>query len=220
MSFKQSIRSKQIMIASLLFSIRGMAQDSDRPLQQPPIPVEVFAGHRALSYQHVVSKNVFKDKFNFFNVTSFDAEYDQNSNNVFLISSLFSYNLGKQFSIGLGGEIQRPGALVIAGIQYALISKRFLVVIFPSVNLNGQKQYSQFTLVEYRSGINSRINFYFRTQVLLTTDFQDYNRGYQQFRMGLQLKNMLFGLAATFDQFDSNTITTTNYGAFIRMLIF
>ncbi len=188
--------------------------------QQPPIPVEVFGGHRALSYQHVINKNVFDDTFNFFNITSFDAEYKEDPRNVFLISSLFSYNIGKGFSAGIGGEIQRPGAFVIAGAQYAYSTNNFLLVLFPSVNLNGITQYSQFMLLEYRPKVNEKLNGYLKMQFLVTTDFSNYDRGYQQFRFGLQHENIQFGLAGNFDQFNSNEITTSNLGVFVRTLFF
>ncbi|MDN5215845.1 hypothetical protein QQ020_27450 [Fulvivirgaceae bacterium BMA12] len=187
---------------------------------QPPIPVEVFAGHRALYYQHVMNKYVFKNKFNFFNVSSFDAEYKSNANNVFLISSLFSYNIGKGFSVGLGGEIQRPGAAAIVGAQYAYKSARWLIAVVSSVNITGETEYSQFTLLEYRQPVSENLKVYFRMQMLVSTDFHRYNRGYQQFRLGSQLKDVQFGLAANFDQFDASAIKTTNYGIFLRTLIF
>ena len=202
---------------------QGMANSKrsfNEYVPQPPIPVEVFAGHKALSYQHVINKNVFKDKFSFFNVSSFDAEYGENANNVFLISSMFLYNISKGFSAGLGGEIQRPGAVVIAGIQYTYVSENLLIVVVPSVNLTGETEYSQFTLLEYRPRINKKFNGYFRMQFVVSTDFHNYNRGYQQFRLGSQINDIRFGLAASFDQFDSNAITTTNYGVFVRTLIF
>ncbi len=188
--------------------------------QNPPIPVEIFAGNRALSYQHVINKNVFEGRFNFFNITSFDAEYKEEPRNVYLISSMLSYNIGKGFSAGLGGEIQRPGAFVFVGAQYAYATDQLLFVLFPSVNLNGYMQYSQFALLEYRPKINENYRGYFKIQLLVTTDFDNYDRGYQQLRLGLQRQNIQFGLAANFDQFNSNAITTNNFGVFVRALFF
>lgn len=208
----------------LLYPLVGIAQESiansDAIEQQAPIPVELFIGHRALSYQHVLSRNILKEKFNFFNVSAIDAEYGENPKNEFVISSLISYNIGKGFSVGLGGEIQPPGASLIVGAQYAYASKQFLLVIFPSVNLNGPTTYSQFSLLEYRPRINKNLSGYFRTQLVVSTNFEIYDRGYQQFRLGVQLKDLQFGLAANFDQFNSNERTTSNYGLFTRLLIF
>ena len=215
--------SKTMVVIGFLFSLKSLAQDTVQvktEIAQPPVPLEIFTGHEAMSYQHVLNKNLLEGNFNFFNVTGFDAAYEQNENNVFVISSLFSYTIGKGFSAGLGGEIQRPGTFAIAGAQYAYATQRFLLVVFPSVNLNGKTQYSQFTLLEYRPKINEMLNGYIRTQWLLATDFQRYERGYQQFRLGLQIKHVQFGLAANFDQFDSNAITTSNYGVFVRILIY
>ncbi|NMH87242.1 hypothetical protein [Flavivirga algicola] len=188
--------------------------------QQPPLPVEIFGGHRALSYQHVINKKIFEKRFGFFNITTFDAEYKEDPRNVYLISSMFSYNIGKGFSAGLGGEIQRPGAFVYVGAQYAYTTQQLLFVLFPSMNLNGYKQYSQFALLEYRPKLNENYRGYFKMQFLVTTDFHNYDRGYQQFRLGLQRENIQFGLATNFDQFNSNAITTNNFGFFVRTLFF
>lgn len=208
----------------MLFPLRGAAQESitksEKIVEEAPIPVELFIGQRALYYQHVLSKNIFKEKFNFFNVSAIDAEYGKKPNNQFVISSLISYNMGKGFSAGFGGEIQPPGASITAGIQYVYASKEFLLVLFPSVNLNGPIKYSQFSLLEYRPKINKNLSGYFRTQLLISADFEVYDRGYQQFRLGLQIRDIQFGLAVNFDQFNSNERTTSNYGVFIRLLIF
>lgn len=211
-------------LSGILFSIAGFGQGStlDTLSQefQPPIPVELFIGHRALSYQHVFNKNLWKQRINFFNISAIDAEFGENPGNQFVISSFVSYNVGKGFSVGLGGEIQPPGAVMYVGAQYAYASQRFLLVIFPSVNLNGPTQFAQFSLLEYRPSFNEKLSGYFRIQFLVSTDFHVYGRGYQQFRAGLQVRNIQFGLAANFDQFNSNAIKTSNYGLFGRVLIF
>ncbi len=106
------------------------------------------------------------------------------------------------------------------GAQYSYATEKLLLVLFPSVNLNGYKQYSQFALLEYRPKINENYKGYFKMQFLVTTDFHNYDRGYQQFRLGLQRENIQFGLATNFDQFNSNAITTNNFGVFIRTLFF
>lgn len=188
--------------------------------QQPPIPVEFFVGNRAITYQHVLSKNILNNKFNFFNVVSVDAEYKENGNNIFFVESLISYKIAKKFSLGIGGQLQNIGAFAIVGAQFTHATDSFLLVVLPTVNITGKTNYEQFLLLEYRPKINEKTRGYLRTQFLVNTDFANYNRGYQQFRLGLEKKNIQFGLAATFDQFNSSVITTSNYGVFTRYLIF
>jgi len=197
-----------------------MVAIGQEPLPKPktPIPVEVFAGHRALTYQHVLSKDI--GRFNFFNVAAFDAEYGASPKNEFVISSFFSYSLGKGFSVGVGGEIQPPGANFIFGAQYVYASQQWLLVFFPSVTLQPASQFAQLSLLEFRPRISQKIRGYFRAQVLVSTNFITYDRGYQQLRLGVQIKQLQLGLAANFDQFAANTRTTTNYGIFTRLLIF
>jgi len=187
--------------------------------QQPPIPIELFAGNRAITYQHVLNKSILDDKFNFFNVVSFDAEYEENGSKIYVIQSLVSYKITNKFSLGLGGQLQNTGAFTIVGAQFAHATDNFLFVILPTINITGKTNYEQFFLFEYRPKINRKTRAYFRSQFLVNTDFTKYNRGYQQLRLGLEKKNIQFGLAATFDQFNSG-VATSNYGCFIRLLIF
>lgn len=174
-------KSVYIFYMLLLLPVVGMSQDtiskSRSIIIQPPVPVEIFAGNRAISYQHVLSKNVFKNRFNFFNLAAFDAEYDAAPENEFVISSLLAYNIGKGFSIGVGGEIQPPGANFIAGLQYTYATDQFLLVLFPSFTLNKASQFAQFTLLEYRHRLNQRLRGYLRIQGLFSTNFTTYNRG-------------------------------------------
>ncbi|WP_299434536.1 hypothetical protein [uncultured Aquimarina sp.] len=202
-----------VSVFILLFSSKNFAQQS-------PIPVELFAGNRAITYQHVLNKNILDNKFNFFNVVSFDAEYEENGNSIYVVQSLVSYKITNKFSLGIGGQLQNIGAFAIVGVQFAHATDNFLLVILPTVTITGKTNYEQFLLLEYRPKINEKIRGYFRTQFLVNTDFTKYNRGYQQLRLGLEKKNIQFGLAATFDQFNSSTITTSNYGVFTRLLVF
>ena len=187
---------------------------------QAPIPIELFAGNRSINYQHIVNKEMFENKVRFFNVTSFESEYNQNENYQFFTSSLLFYNLSKRFSLGMGGEVKRSGVFPVIGSQYTYLSKKIVVVVFPTVNLNGNTKYAHFSLFEYRSNLNDDLKVYFRAQILFVTNFEIYNRGYQQFRLGLQKNNIQFGLATNFDQFNNNEVTTNNIGIFVRNLIF
>lgn len=202
-----------LLYTVLLLTANGFAQ-------QPPIPVELFAGNRAFSYQHVINKSVFDDKFTFFNVVVVDAEYNTNKNSVFVIHSLLSYKLGKGFSVGIGTQIHNAGTFVIAGMEYAYISDKLMLIFAPSVNLNGKTYYEQVVIFEYRPKLNEKIRMYSRLQVLTNTNFENYNRGYQQFKFGLERNGLQFRVAATFDQFNSNTVKLENYGIFARKLIF
>lgn len=202
-----------ISVLILLFSLNNFAQ-------QPTIPFEIFAGNRAITYQHVLNKNILDNKFNFFNMVSFDTEYKDNGSNIYVIQSLVSYKITNKFSLGLGGQLQNIGAFAIVGVQFAHSTDNFLFVVLPTVTITGKSNYEQFLLLEYRPKINEKIRGYFRTQFLINTDFTRYNRGYQQIRLGLEKKNIRFGLATTFDQFNSSRITTSNYGVFMRYLIF
>ncbi|MEL7005331.1 MAG: hypothetical protein AAFN93_21745, partial [Bacteroidota bacterium] len=90
-----------LMLILTLLAICSKAQDKSliEPVtQKSPIPVELLTGHRAIFYQHVISKDIFNDRFNFFNISAFEAEYGSNPSNEFVIASFFSYKLSKTLS--------------------------------------------------------------------------------------------------------------------------
>ena len=218
-----SLLKVYLLLVSIFLTVYSHAQEktSEEPVaQKPPIPVEVFAGHRAFSYQHIISRDVFNDKFNFFNISAFDAEYGSNPQNEFVISSFFSYKLSKRLSAGIIGQMIPKGSSIFIGAKYNLIKKDFFLVVFPSYRITKDQVFSQFMLMEYRPRINDKINAYLRTQLLLETDAEELTRGIQQFRLGLEIQQSQFGLAANFDQFAGDKSSTTNFGAFYRLLIF
>ena len=223
MSFKRNITRWLLVLLGGVNWLGGSAQEVEvdfSSVEEPPIPVSVFGGHRVLSYQHVLNRSLHHTRFSFFNITVFDAEYGEEPVNRYLISSLFSYRISKRIAAGIGGEIQRPGAFAIVGLQYSYASESMLLVLYPSVNLNGNTQYSQLNLFEFRPILTKNLRGYLRAQVLVGTNFQTIQRGNQQLWLGLQIHGFQFGLAASFDQFNDNTITTKNYGGFLRMLLF
>ncbi len=217
------IESMKYVFLSFLISlnIQILAQEKDvhQKLPSTPIPIEVVFGQRSGFYQHVISKNILQDKYNFFNVSNFDSKWGDNQDTHFIISNFLSRNLGKGFGFGIGAEIQGPGSFITVGGQYTYGTKKLLIVLFPSVNVNGPTEYSQFALVEFKPELNQDLRVYIRGQFLLTTNLKVLFRSYQQLRLGLQKENMLFGFAMNLDQFHVTGIEKENYGVFIRMLL-
>ncbi|CAL2077349.1 conserved exported hypothetical protein [Tenacibaculum sp. 190524A05c] len=215
-----SCKIKVAAVLSLLMQLGIHAQTSQIKKTQSPIPVETLLGSRSFYYQHVISKNLNDSGLNFFNVSSFDANWTDNQDNHYFITGFLSQKIWKGLSIGFGGEIQGPGSFFTTGLQYSFFKKNLLVVVFPSVNLNGVMELSNFALIEYKPKINNKTSIYLRAQFLATTNFSQIFRSYQQLRAGLQLKNYQFGLAANFDQFNVPNIYKNNFGVFIRTLLF
>lgn len=207
-----------LLFSLLLFSIN--AQTPQKENSQTPVPVEILFGSRSFYYQHVISKDLNDSGLNFFNVSSFDANLSDNQDNHYFITGFLSQKVWKGLSVGFGGEIQGPGSFLTAGLQYSYFKKNLSIVAFPSVNLNGIMELSNFALIEYKPKINDKTSAYFRAQFLATTNFSEIFRSYQQLRIGLQLKNYQFGLAANFDQFNVPNIYKNNFGVFIRTLLF
>ncbi len=209
----------RLLAIAILSSLKILAQPQNPEwiATGTPIPVEAMIGQRSGFYQHVISKNILKDKYNFFNVSSFDSKWGDNQDNHFIISNFLSRNIGKGFGVGIGAEIQGPGSFLTLGGQYSCGSKKLLLVLFPTININGPKEYSHFSLIEYKPKLGPTLHAYLKLQFLLTTNFNKLTRSYQQLRIGMEKSHIVFGLAINLDQFQALGLTKENYGIFIKM---
>ena len=182
-----------------------------------PIPFELMVGNKSMYYQHVLNKEINSSKWSIFNISSFDAKYKDNSDYVFVVSNLLTYQLKNRFALGVGGEVQQPGSYLIVGAQYVYANPELLLVVYPSINMNKKTQLSQFSLVEFKPLLGKYCRLYIRVQGLIVIDEENYHRGYQQYRLGIIKNTIQFGFAANFDQFSNNSIKTSNYGLFFRL---
>ncbi|NOT73513.1 MAG: hypothetical protein HOP08_01205 [Cyclobacteriaceae bacterium] len=220
----------------LLVIIRGHGQTQDRLQVQSvaeesaPIPIELFAGHQALAFQLIVSKQLSpKSRFGFFNVTNFTGDYkEDHQTSEFFSQSLLSANIWKGFSLtggvsaigssDAGGTSVRP----TAGLQYLFTSRNFLIVVLPRMDLTQTYNFETFSVIEYKPMFSKNWGLYTRLQGLYNynskLDFHEVSSVYV--RLGVSYKNIQFGLGSNHDFYGPTNINVNNYGFFIRTELF
>ncbi|SMD44842.1 hypothetical protein SAMN00777080_3478 [Aquiflexum balticum DSM 16537] len=220
-------------IISLLFlfavgcSMEAFAQDpgTGRPPMSPPIQPEFQIGINKLLFQNILIKPLDKGhRFDFFNITYFDSHFNEEDKpfNEGLIQSYVAYNFVKGVGIGVGGTYNSfTGVSPNLVGQFVNAGRSHLIVFFVAAHLKSTPSYEAFTQIQFRPALSENIRLF--TQLMALTNWtrlEVHSRSFQQFRLGLDVKNYQFGFGADFDQYGPIRQSKTNLGLFIRTEIF
>ncbi len=198
------------IITLLLIQFKGNSQG---------IPVEVLAGNEAINTQLILNKKFSENsKAGFFGIVNFNMPHDKNDPiyRYHIILANVYYGLTKNIRVFGGGFHNKIDYGPSAGIQGIFPSKNSFLMIHNRHSL--VKNYaSEFMIIyEYRPKISDKLNLYTRAQLMGETDFKEFKRGFQMFRLGIGNEKIQYGLGVTLDQFGNLPIKYENYGVFIR----
>lgn len=188
---------------------------------EPPIPVEVFFGNKALYFQMVIKKKFTPEsRFNFFTVATYTADYEnEQEKNSLVVPVQLSYDIGKGFGIMAGTDINSiSGFSAIIGPQFNYASKDWLIVNVASIFLNEDSDFKLFGLYEYKPAINENLGFYSRLQYVINRSWKlgTNNQKYLYLRAGIKKGQLIYGLAANLEQSGPFKEFGENYGIFVR----
>jgi hypothetical protein len=220
-----------VFIGFLLFVTRINAQGEDLQNEKhfaanAPVPIEVFGGYKATTFQLIASKQFsFNSKFGFFNVTNFMGDYkDAKQTSEFYSQSVITAEIWKGISITAGLSAvgsSNPSLITVrptAGLQYLLANREFVIVIVPRFDLTQTYNFETFAVFEYKPMITRKWGIYSRLQALYNyntkLEFHEVSSVY--LRLGLSHKNIQFGLGSNHDFYGPDLYTVDNYGIFIK----
>ena len=195
-----------------------------------PIPIEIFAGDKALTFQLIVSKQFSpKSRFGFFNVTNFMGGYKQASQTAeFFSQSSLTAEVWKGISLttGLSAIGSSNSSLITvrptAGLQYLFANRDFVVVVLPRFDLTQTYNFETFVVFEYKPMLSKNWGIYTRLQGLYNyntkLDFHEVSSVY--LRVGLSYKNFQFGLGSNHDFYGPDSYNINNVGIFIKTNLF
>lgn len=185
----------------------------------PPIPFEFFVGHNALFVQNVVKRTFTQEsRFSLFNLATYKHAFQQNNvDNDLVIVSQFNYELFKGFGLMAGAEMNSAvGFSPIVGMEHSFASRKWLAVTILSYFTNGKNDTSLFGLYEFKPSLKENMALYSRAQLMLNRSLSTgmHNRSFVQLRLGLQQKQLRYGLAANLDRYGPLKEYKDNFGLF------
>jgi hypothetical protein len=182
-----------------------------------PIPVELMAGNRFASIDVSLSKSFSQgSKLGFFHMNTLQSDYEDKSENSFILQDLLTYEVIKNFRIVGGAFYGIPGLNTTVGFQYNYINKNIFFLFAPRVNIIDVPSYDFMTIFQYKAEINDKTKLFARLKLLNLFDAEEHIKSYQWLRIGVERKGTQFGLAADFDEVGPNPKVTYNFGIFIR----
>lgn len=187
-----------------------------------PIPVELMMGNRYSTVNVVLSKPFTEtSRLGFFHLNTLTVNYNDKNKNDLALQNLVFYEFLNNFRI-TGGAFYGtyPGFSPTVGMQYINPGKKWFILISPRISIKEDPSYNLFTIIRYKTDINSKTRLYTSLQALNIFDGKSHIKSYQWLRVGLEIKGTQFGLSANFDEFGANPELESSLGLFIRREIF
>jgi hypothetical protein len=186
-----------------------------------PIPVEAMFGDKYGSVNVVLNKKFSQtSRLGFFHMNTVLFDYDEKVKNSFILQDLATVETFKNLKVTGGVAYSNAGLEPTAGLQYSYAAKRVFFLFAPRVNIESEPSYDIMTIFQVKPGINEKLKLVARVQMLNLFGKTGNIKSYQWVRLGLEVKEIQFGLAANFDEFGPNPSVEMNTGVFVRKEIF
>jgi hypothetical protein len=176
---------------------------------------EIVLGTRSHSYQHYINYN-FDNTWSINNVILFDNEYFDDGNTIFFIRNMLAYTVGKHYKINAGIGIKNPGSFSTINVHYQLAKSNLKLSYSLGTTYQEGFTMEQNISLNYTPKLTKTVNFYLGVFAVMNTDFKIINRGIQQVKVGVKKRDIMFGFASNFDQFNNASKTLENYGIFLK----
>ncbi|MCE4564583.1 hypothetical protein INQ51_09700 [Maribellus sp. CM-23] len=210
-TFTNYVAQFTLIIFTILLSICAYAGEESQ-LQFSP---ENLMGNRSNNYQHIIGAMI-TDKLHFSNFAYLDSDYSTKAN-LYNIRNTISYNLVDNWFSNLAVGLKNPGVYTTFSVQYVKKYNTFSYLLRTGATYQKSWTSESFATMQYVPKISDSINAFLNASLSLNVNTKGITRGIQQFRMGIKNKQLTYGLASNFDQFNYNQRTLTNHGLFLRI---
>jgi len=215
-----SLKSHLALIFFVLSIGQGNAQNiTETQTYQPPIPVEVMIGHHSSMYQMVAIKQIMNSKFKFYNLTSYEVDYDEKSPDYYYLQTIISYDLPKGFGIGIGANLQLYNAFKpLIAASYSHFTETTGFVFQPSYEIHQDGALELYSLFEWTAINKKKIQPYFKVSAY-TAFKEEHSYSYHNWRLGINYKSFRIGPAMNVQYYGKEASGINNFGGFVNILI-
>lgn len=207
--------------------VNGQTSDSilNKTPIQVPIPIEALATDKAVNFQTIINKKFSgQDHFGFFAVANLLNRYDNDKEkNEFMVLTMANYQLFNKISFNAGIWANNiVGVRPTLGFSYTQISKNYLLVYTPRIDLTQDHNIENVLIFEYYPKINKNWSLYSRIQAMYNHNIakHSHDRSYLYLRLGTAYKNLRFGLGSNIDYYGPDRIGKVSFGVFIGTQLF
>ncbi|WP_133248437.1 hypothetical protein [Flagellimonas aquimarina] len=205
---------KYMIFIGMLFGMQSF-------LQSQNISMESTFMNEKIKHQYIFFKDFEATKFSFFNLTSISTDYNFGRvSESYLLDNFVFYEIKKGVSLAAEAALNQEAHSLAVGARYTYNKNNFRFTFFPSYRILDKRYLYTRMLLEYKSPISRQVHVYFRGQVNGSTDFSGNNKLTNLYRLGLQYKNIRFGLGTPwFKALSAKPLKLELFGFFIGLNI-
>ncbi|MEL6974457.1 MAG: hypothetical protein AAGL29_03580 [Bacteroidota bacterium] len=211
---ENTLAMKYMTFIGILFGIQASL------FSQSSYVESTFMGER-VKYQYTFFKAFETTNLSFFNLTSIRTDYNLGRiSESYLIDNFLFYEIKRGVSLVTEIAWNQKGQSVAFGARYSYNKNNFRFDIFPSYRISDRKYLFTRILLEYQTPIGGRVALYFRGQINYSTDFSSNGNLSNLYRLGLQYKNIRFGIGTPwFKALSTTSIKKELVGIFVGLSI-
>ncbi len=212
------------IILLLTISAHSLEPATGGETMNPPIYAEAMAGNRAFFYSLIVDKKLQSiPKLGFFSVVEGQPEWGKPMMGDFMTQGHLTYRLVKGLDAE-AGFLRDPvdGIRPSAGLLFSYGKPGMLLILNPRMDLVKNPKTDLLALAEFRPQISEKFRLYTRVQGLYSwnTGHDFHARSYVRLRLGLNIRDIDFGLASNFDFYGPKKHYESNFGGFVLFTLF
>ncbi|MAY83316.1 MAG: hypothetical protein CMP59_04205 [Flavobacteriales bacterium] len=176
---------------------------------------EVLMGNRSQTYLQYIGYD-FNKRLSVNNLTLFDTEYSDDSNNIHFVRNTISYEVSTNVLFNTSIGVKNPGHFATIALQYRYSKKDLQFSYSAGTTYQEGFTLEQSLLLKYTPSISNNLKAYFNLLAIANIDLKEYQRGIQQLRLGMLKHQTAYGLGLNLDQFNNASKTLSNLGVFIK----
>lgn len=148
-----------------------------------------------VKYQYTFFKAIEATNLSFINLTSIRTDYNFGRiSESYLSDNFLFYEIRRGVSLATEIAWNQQGKSVAFGARYSNNKNNFRFDIFPSFRISDRKYLFTRVLLEYQRPLAGQVAIYFRGQINYSTAFSSNGNLSNLYRLGLQYKNIRFGI--------------------------
>lgn len=160
-------------------------------------------------------------KLSFSNISRISSDYLGKEDPHMLIMTNLGYAVAPKLKSTIGGIYTDAGGLKPSiGLQYMVVKKNVLWMLFPNLDIGKQPDLMTISMVQYLRTVSEKMKFVGRMQSLCILGSAGHLFSTLRFRSGFIRGKYQFGVASDFDFYGNDFVIAKNFGLFLQYQVF
>jgi len=156
-------------------------------------------------------------KFSFSNISRFGSDYLGEDDIHTLIMTNLGYAVAPQLKSTIGGIYTNEGGpKPSVGLQYTVVRKQFLAMLFPNLNMCKQPDLMTISMIQYLRKVTEKMRFVGRIQSLCILNGKGHLFSTLRFRTGFIRGKYQLGVASDLNFYGADFAFAKSFGLFLQ----